>query len=283
MIRRGSIVNSWRPRPDTLVVLEAARRTLEEAREDWPLTAGQLAYAIHRKYRFPLTAGSFARVSRVIARAYSVGALPAEGLYDGWIATCGAAAYGGQQDFRQMVAGAASRYRREVGTDAAVEVWAPPSFGPQLANALSTYAISVHSGSGRAAMFTAAARLFARQTRTVVLEVRDFDARSIARSERIRGDVAAMVARVGGPEPEFQTVAVSVDTIERYRIPPKPTRLGQQATRTEVASLPARYLHIELELAVLGVLGSQGIARTIVEEELERERLVSLYAEVPEP
>lgn len=217
---RGPMLD-YRPRPPTLVLIEAVRLVLDEYAAYLPLTLRQVFYRLIGAYGYPKTKRFSTQLQEALVKARRAGLIPLGDIRDDGITVEDPGGFDGVPSFDAYIAELVRSYRRDrlIGQDVAVELWAEAAgMVPQLAGVARDYGVPVYSGSGfdsLPAKTDAAWRAVTDGRPRLVLHIGDYDPSGVHVFKSAAEDVPAW-AEHWDAEVSFERIAVTPLQIVEY-------------------------------------------------------------------
>jgi hypothetical protein len=259
----------------TLELIDAARAELEKYH---PMTLRQVFYRLVSGLVLENTEASYKRLSRVLVLARQEGAIPWEWIEDRLREPRRVSMWAGLADFAET---AARAYRRDVWATqpAYLEAWLEKdALSGVFGQVLEGYGVTLNVGRGYdswTSICEAAGRL---DDDTTILYFGDFDPSG-------EDMVRSLAERLGffGCWPEIVKVALTLEDIARYRLPPMPAKQSDSRAAAHIAkhgnvaveldALPPPVLRERLEAAVRERLDLEALEAVKELEDKERESL----------
>lgn len=252
----------WRPRRDTLGLLDTIRGVLAEYGDQLPLTARQVFYRLVGAHGYDKTEAAYDRLCETLSRARRAGLIPFAALRDDGTIAREAPGWDSPAQFWQSVRRAAEQYRHHLsdGQPYYAELWVEASgMVPQAVRVAHAYGVPVYSAGGFNGLtdkYETAQRLAGQSRPAVILHVGDHDPSGCAIVDSLAEDIGAFVAGLA-PEVtlEFRRAAVTPAQIERYNLPTAPQKRADRrgehmADTVQAEALPPDVLAAELTAAV---------------------------------
>jgi len=287
---RGYIAD-YRPRPETDVLLEAARSVLDEYREHWPLTVRQIYYRLIGAHGFDKTEGFYSRLCHHLANARRGRVIPFDAIRDDGVVSVRMDRYADTDDFLIQQRQRARRYQRDlmVNQPLHIEVWCEAAgMIVQLANVAHRYSVNVFSSSGfdsLTAKKTVADRVCEAGKPAVILHLGDFDPSGESIYRSVAEDVTAFVTadRPNGlVTVEFRRVALTAKQVARYRLPTAPAKVTDSRSKAwagetcQLEALSPSQIARILDDAIISLIDTDKLVDDERAEEGERADLTRL-------
>lgn len=289
--RPRGFIESYRPRPDTLILLEAARAVLDEYREHWPLTVRQVYYRLIGAHGFEKTEAFYGRLCHHLANARRGRAIPFEAIRDDGVTTVRMDRYADADDFLIQQRQRAARYRRDLMATQPlhIEVWCEAAgMIVQLAKVAHRYSVNVFSSSGfdsLTAKKTVADRVCEAGKPAVIFHLGDFDPSGESIYRSVAEDVTAFVM-ADRPHAlvnvEFRRVALTAEQVAHYRLPTAPAKVTDSRSKAwagetcQLEALSPSQIAGILDDAILGLIDTDKLVDDERAEEGERADLTRL-------
>jgi hypothetical protein len=223
----------WRPRRDTLELLDAVQSVLVEYEEHLPLTVRQVFYRLVGAYGYEKSELAYARLSEHLVRARRAQLVPFTAIRDDGCVSYSSRWHGGVADFWDDAIDRAHSYRRnrQAGQPRYVELWCEAAgMAPQLAKVADDFAVPVFSAGGFASL--SAVRLIVdravrRDVPTLLLHVGDYDPSGESIFASIVDDARAFVAEdaiIGTQRVEGRRLALTASQVEEHELPTAPAK-----------------------------------------------------------
>ncbi|MFE7194480.1 hypothetical protein [Kitasatospora sp. NPDC057541] len=220
----------WRPRPETLRLVEQVQGVLDQYREHLPMTARQVFYAAVGQWGYPKTEQAYDRLLETLVRARRARMIPMHAIRDDSSTDAPAGGWADKGRFLSSLRRHAEYYERDLmeGQDRVAEVWVESGgMVPMLAAVAHRFGAGVYSGGGFGSVtlkYDTATRIAYRERGTTVLSIGDFDPSGLSILDAAAEDVSAFVAELGGPAPRYVRVAVTPEQIAEHRLPTAPQK-----------------------------------------------------------
>lgn len=247
----------------TEALLEQARAVLTEHS---PMTVRQVYYQLVSRQVVENNRGAYQKVSEVLVTARREGAIPWEWIEDRTRQPHTVLMWDGLSDFAET---ARQAYRRDVWETQPryVECWLEKdALSGIFMDVLNPYGVTLRVGRGYDgwASIHNAAESYADGEGVTVLYFGDFDPSGDDMVRSLRERLSTL-----GSTPDIVKCALTRDDIERYRLPPNPTK----ATDSRAAAFVAKHGDISVELDALPVNVLQDRIRTETEKRLDLQAL----------
>ena len=252
----------------TEALIEQARAVLSE----WnPMTLRQVFYQLVSRQVLENKESTYQGLSRKLHDARNEGAIPWEWIEDRTRIPHAVSMWNGLSDFAET---AREAYRRNVWATQPryVECWVEKdALSGIFMDVLSPYGVTLRVARGypSASAIHDAAVTFGAGDGVTVLYFGDFDPTGKDIPRWIIGELA-----LHGSRPELVVCALTRDDIERYHLPPNPTK----ATDSRAAAFVAKHGDISVELDALPVNVLQDRIRTETEKRMDLQALSRIHA-----
>jgi hypothetical protein len=278
----------WEPRAKTRPLLGNVLEVLHQYREQLPLTLRQIFYRLVAAFEYEKTEQAYGRLGEMVNRARRGETIRFDVIRDDGFINQWPTGFASREDFWNGVDKLIAQFqlKRQEGQAQFLEVWVEASgMVPQVFRATGESGVPVFSSSGfdsTTVKYEAAQRFLDRDVPTVVLHVGDYDPSGVALFENVREDVTAFYEDLGGEEPpEFERVAVTLDQIERLRLPTAPPKKSDKRgafndTKTvQAEALPPDVLQAEVMAVIEGYVDREVMDALAERERRERELLIT--------
>ena len=284
-------IASYRPRTDTLALLDAVRAVLDEYQEHWPLTVRQVFYRLIGAHGFDKSEAFYGRLCHHLANARRGGVIPFDAIRDDGVTTVRMDRYADADDFLIQQRQRASRYRRDLMATQPlhIEVWCEASgMIVQLASVAHRYSVNVYSSSGfdfLTAKKNVADRICDAGKPAVILHLGDYDPSGESIFRSVAEDVTAFVS-ADRPnalvEVEFRRVALTREQVARYRLPTAPAKATDSRSKAwsgetcQLEALSPSQIAAILDEAIVGLIDTDRLDDDEKAEAAERADLTRL-------
>lgn len=227
--RPRGFITDWRPRPETLALLNQAKAVLVEYAEQLPLTLRQIFYRLVGVYAYEKSEQAYKRLTELLNKARRAGLVDMSAIRDDGFTNDRPFFFESVNDFLNTVETWAERLRfdRQRDQDRRLVVWCEAAgMVPQLARVAGPFGIEVCSSGGFDSLTDKHrfGELWAGLAVTV-LHIGDHDPSGVHVFSSLAEDIEAFAAEYGG-DVEFVRVAVTPEQAALYNLPsapPKPT------------------------------------------------------------
>ena len=239
--RPKGYISDYRPRADTLRLIEQVRDVLQEYRAYLPLTVRQIFYRLVGAYGAPKTEKFYRNVVCAhIANARRARLIPFNAIRDDGVMVVDSSEYADADQFFRTVRYMGESYRRDllVHQPIHMEVWCEAAgMVPQLATVARDYCVPVYSASGFDGLTVKkqlADRICSISKPTIILHLGDFDPSGDAIFNSMAADVKAFVeadrydARA---DVQFVRVALTEQQITDHDLPTSPAKPTDSRSR----------------------------------------------------
>jgi hypothetical protein len=278
----------WTPRSKTLPLLANVEEILHQYAEQLPLTLRQVFYRLVAAYEYDKTEKAYASLGETLNRARRAQVIPFDVIRDDGASAMWPREFLSPEDFWAMVNEQVEDFTLSAqdGQQQYLEVWVEAAgMLPQAFGAVNPkYGVPVFSSGGfdsTTVKYDAARRFLDRDRPTIVVHVGDYDPSGIALFEAAREDVTAFYVDLGGEQPPtFMRAAVTVEQIERFKLPTalpkkKDRRSAFTDTRTvQAEALPPDVLQAEIAAVVDPFYDHDVLAAQRERSRVEHERLL---------
>lgn len=217
----------WRPRIETLEVLDAVRDVMAEYHQYLPLTVRQVFYRLVGLGALAKSESAYVRLCEYLNRARRAGLLPFSVIRDDGGSAVVHRGYGHPEQFRSDIRAAIRAYRRRFLPG--VEIWLEAEgMVPMIADAADPYRVPVYSSGGFDSVTVkheAATRIAQQPAPVIVLHIGDYDASGLAVVDSAAQDVGQFLADLDAPGwAHFERLAVTPQQISDYGLPTAPPK-----------------------------------------------------------
>lgn len=247
----------WKPKAETVELIEAVENVLREYQEHLPLTVRQIFYRLVGQYGYEKTERAYSRLCEHLVRARRAGMIPFSSIRDDGTVGGGGGGYSGIADFWSFIRQDAESYSRDhlEGQEVTIELWCEAGgMVPQLQRVASPYSVPVYSTGGFSSVTVTheiAQRALREERPTVFLHVGDYDpsgesifeamgtdARSFLRAsvydraeaEGFRGEDLEAILHLGRAVPAGlpdllpARIALTAEQVEEHDLPTAPPK-----------------------------------------------------------
>jgi hypothetical protein len=272
---RGFITN-WRPRADTLALLDQVQGVLEEYADQLPLTLRQIFYRLVGAHGYEKTERAYDRLGEALNKARRARSIEMDAIRDDGFISQARLSFGSVEAFFDTAIKLAEglRLERQRGQERRLVLWCEASgMVPQLARVADPFGIEVCSSGGFDSLTDKhrIGKLWADLTVTV-LHIGDHDPSGVHVFSSLAEDIEAFAADYGAIV-EFVRLAVTPEQAALYALPsapPKPTdrRRFDGAETWQAEALDPRTL-AEIVTAAIEERIDRELYEAVLEEEEE--------------
>ena len=257
---------TWKPKPQTLALIDQVNRVLDDYSDHLPVTARQIFYRLVGEYGYDKTERAYSRLCEALVRARRASLVPFKHIRDDGTITSIPRTYEGVDAFWDETQSRLDHYSRDrlAGQDVRVELWCEAAgMVPQLFRVAAPYSIPVYSTGGFSSVtvtYEIAQRALDRERPTVFLHCGDYDpsGESIftamsedaekfvlqTRLEELPKDKATYeeLRALEGPQLRAHRIALTEDQVIEHDLPtapPKPTDTRSRNWAGETCQLEA--------------------------------------------
>ncbi|MFC9431507.1 hypothetical protein [Streptomyces sp. NPDC056987] len=271
----------WRPKRETLRVLDAVDAILDRYRDHLPVSLRQLFYVLLSNGVLEKSERDYKRMCEYVGMARRSGRIPWDVIRDDTqIAVDAPPSFTGPEDFWAAVAASVDDYRvdRQAGQPVRLELWSETAgMVPQLVRIGDEFGIACFSGGGfdgLAGKHDAARRAISGGCKTRILHLGDYDQSGVHMFSSLAEDVIAF-AEDAGAEVEFERVAVTPEQITAYNLPTAPPKATDRRSfsgtaTTQAEALPPDILATIVREAIAAHRDSEVHRQALTREEAER-------------
>jgi hypothetical protein len=228
---------NWRPRAQTLALLDQVQAVLDELGEQLPLMVRQIYYRLVAMYGYEKTERASKRLGEMLNMARRARVIPMDAIRDDGVTSEEPLFFDGAEGFLDTMVHWARDFRldRQRGQKRRLVVMCEAAgMVPQLARIASPFGIEVRSGGRGFASVTDKhwlGELWARSSMPItVLQIGDYDRSGVPLFDNLEEDVNAFRANYGGEVVEFIRLAITPSRPSATTFPPrrpkKPTAAG---------------------------------------------------------
>lgn len=272
----------WRPRPDTVALLDLVRAILDEYAAYLPLTLRQIFYRLVGVHDYPKTEQGYARLGEHLSRARRAQLIPMADIRDDGGVREGGRGWPSVEAYLSDLRARAEYFRldRTLGQSRLlVVVCEAAGMVPQLARVTDPYDIEVISSGGFESLTEQHnfGRQAAEEGRLVeFLDIGDHDASGTHRYLSLFENIDAFAGRLGG-EVKYSRLAVTPTQIVDLGLPTAPPKLSDRRAfsgeTTQVEAIAPDVLADILRDAILARLDHDAYQRVLDREAEDRARL----------
>lgn len=221
---------AWKPRAESLALLNDVRAVLAEYRDHLPMTLRQAFYRLVSR-GFPKDERAYSRLGDMLNRARRAGLIPWHTIRDDGGQWTGGGGWESAAQWLRATRGSAERFRldRQLGQPVRLVLLCEAAgMAPMLADAAEPYSVPVLGSGGfdSVTMKRSLADRLARHPRAIVLHVGDHDPSGTHLFASLAEDVAAIMRGLGHQPADFHRLAVTPEQVAAFNLPtapPKPT------------------------------------------------------------
>jgi len=228
---RGFI--AWKPRQDTLALIQAVKGVLTEYQAVLPLTIRQIFYRLVAEHGFEKTERAYSRLTETIGKARRAQLIDMDCIRDDGFFLTDIQTFASAQDAMDTYRNHAANVRmdRQTGQARRLMVWCEAQgMKPMLEGVATDYGVPVASSGGFDSLTTkhSMARAFAGNGSTEVLHIGDYDPSGVHMFSSLDEDIAAFIDYMGG---QVEFTRLSRNTRTEGCLPPahSPTQANRQA------------------------------------------------------
>jgi hypothetical protein len=293
--RARGFITDWKPRPDTIHLIERVNGVLGTYSAQLPLTIRQIFYVlVGSDEGYSKTEQGYNRLAEALNKARRARLIPFSSIRDdGTQASQPPDNWNSPDHFWYNVGRWAGRYLHDLsdGQPYHTELWVEAGgMVPQAAAVARDYGITVYSAGGFNGLtdkYETAQRLAGQENWSIVLHAGDYDPSGLSILDALAQDVTALATGLGGLTPEFRRVVVTPEQIERYSLPTAPQkgtdRRGEWMDETvQAEALPPDVLAAELRAAIEEVIDDDALQAARDLGETEREQVIATYNRITE-
>ena len=219
----------WKPQRKTMALLDDVQAVLTEYASYWPLTIRQVFYRLVGTVEYGKTEKAYARLCETINRGRRAGLIDFDAFRDDGIKRLAPSSWSGPDQFRATFSREAERFRLDRQTGQPVRLWIlceAAGMAPMLAKVANTYGVPVLSSGGFDSLTAKRdlADALSRAEAAEVLHIGDHDPSGVHVFSSLAEDVGAMCIGLGGVNPEFSRLAVTMDQARKMDLPTAPAK-----------------------------------------------------------
>lgn len=279
----------WKPRGDTVQLLDQVRGILREYRAHLPLTNRQVFYRLVGQHGFSKTEQAYARLCEMMNRARRAGLVDFGAIRDDGTVSQPAGGWASESSFYRSVRYWAGQFEldRRTGQPVHAELWVEASgMVPQAARVAHEFGIDVYSAGGFNSLtdkHDTAQRLYQAGKKVIVMHVGDYDPSGLAIIDSLAADINAFYEGLSGSplaDITWRRIAVTEEQIEAYSLPTAPQKAtdvrGEHMSETvQAEALDPDTLADVIRSACAEVTDDERLQETLEESETVRDRLLA--------
>lgn len=281
--RPRGFITDWRPRADTLALLDQVQAVLDEYAEQLPLTLRQIYYRLVGTQGYEKTERAYDRLGEALNKARRARLIAMDAIRDDGFTSEAPLSFESAEDFLDAAVGWARNLRldRQRGQKRRLVLWCEASgMVPQLARVAGPFGVEVCSSGGFDSL-TDKHRIGAlwAGSAVTVLHIGDHDPSGVHVFSSLAEDIEAFAADYGATV-EFVRLAVTPEQAALYGLPsapPKPTDRrrfdGQETWQAE--ALDPRTLADIVRAAIEERIDREVCEAVLEEEEEARQDVLS--------
>jgi len=219
----------WRPQKKTVSLLGDIDAVLEEYATYWPLTIRQVFYRLVGTVDYEKTEKAYGRLCETINRARRAGLISFDAFRDDGLTHLLPPQWRGADHFRLSVRETAKQFRLDRQHGQPVRLWLlceAAGMAPMLSKTAAEYGVPVLSSGGFDSLTAKRdlAEALARVEVAEVLHIGDHDPSGVHVFSSLAEDVGAMCIGLGGGNPGFSRLAVTMDQADEMGLPTAPAK-----------------------------------------------------------